>query len=455
VHFPLHAGTEVLIACTNGDPDRPIILGSVANPATQSPVTSSNASQHTVRTFAGNELMMDDMSDSEKINLHTKDQKNFLSLDANSDGHLVALRTEEGRSEFYAKKTMSFESGDSYTLQSGNDQTITVENKHSLQTNKKDIAFNAATDIALTAKQNIKLNAEDKDISLTSGQDLIIEAGKTMSVQVRDGDSAITVDQGRLSIDSARGITILGQGGGPIQISQGGGIIEITKGGDLTIIASAVEISAATVSINGGAVSLNEGGAAPTTSSKAAPMMLAAADTGTMSDVSAGYGAVASGVAATPAVEEEDPEIEALGLNETARKAAYELKKAHPTVKFTSGYRSVDDQARAMSKNVVEKRDYIKSTHKESTLRTKLQKWVDDNPTKKTQKEIQEGLMSVFNTASKIELDNFSAHMTKDAFDVQPVEKDAEAIKKTINGLKGLKLFLEKEAGMVRWHAAF
>ena len=251
VHFPLHAGTEVLVACMNGDPDRPIILGSVANPATQSPVTSANASQHTVRTFAGNELLMDDLENSEKINLHTRDQKNFLSLDANSDGNLVALRTEEGRAEFYAKKTMSFESGDTFTLLSGNDQTITVENKHSLQTNKKDIAFSAATDIALTAKQNIKLSAEDKDISLTSGQDLIIEAGKTLSVRVMDGDSTMTVDQGQLSIEAAQDITILGQGGGAIQISQGGGTIEISTGGDLTINASSVEISGASVSIQG------------------------------------------------------------------------------------------------------------------------------------------------------------------------------------------------------------
>ena len=251
VHFPLHAGTEVLMACLNGDPDRPIILGSVANPASQSPVTSANSSQHIVRTCAGNELLMDDMADSEKINLHTRDKKNILTLDANSDGNLVALRSEEGRAEFYAKKTMSFESGDSYTLLSGNDQTITVENRHSLQTKQKDIAFDAATDILLTAKQNIKFSAEDKDISLSAGQDLIIEAGKTMSVRVMDGDSSMTVDQGQLSIEAAQDITILGQGGGPIQISQGGGTIEISTGGDLTISATSVEISGSSVNING------------------------------------------------------------------------------------------------------------------------------------------------------------------------------------------------------------
>ena len=67
MHFPLHAGTEVLLACLNGDPDRPVILGSVANPSSQSPVTSANSSQHIVRTYAGNELLMDDLADSEKI----------------------------------------------------------------------------------------------------------------------------------------------------------------------------------------------------------------------------------------------------------------------------------------------------------------------------------------------------------------------------------------------------
>jgi len=273
MHFPLHAGTEVLVACMNGDPDRPVILGSVANPSTTSPVTSANASHHTVRTFAGNELLMDDLADSEKINLHTKDQKNILSLDANSDGHKLALRTEEGKAEFYAKKTMSFESGDTHTLITGNDQTITVENKHSLQTNKKEIAFNAATDIALTAKQNIKLNAEDKDLSLTSGQDIIIETGKDMSVKVMDGDNTITVQQGSVSIDAANAISIMAEGG-PITIEQGGGKIEINDG-KVSIQGNTVSLEGSSVAIAGQSVQMMGGGglaavAAVATSSKAA-----------------------------------------------------------------------------------------------------------------------------------------------------------------------------------------
>ncbi|MDO8988591.1 MAG: phage baseplate assembly protein V, partial [Sideroxyarcus sp.] len=278
MHFPLHAGTEVIIACMNGDPDRPVILGAIANPATTSPVTSANASHLTVRTFAGNELTMDDLADSEKINLHTKDQKNILSLDANSDGHKLALRTEEGLAEFYAKKTMNFESGDTHTLITGNDQTITVENKHSLQTNKKDIAFDAATDIALTAKDNIKLSAEDKDISLTSGQDLIVEVGNDMSVRVMDGDNSITVEQGSVSIDAANAITILAEGG-PLSIEQGGGKIEFNDG-KLSIRGTTVAIEGSSVAVSGQmAEMMGGGGSGAKAASKAAPAAVAATST--------------------------------------------------------------------------------------------------------------------------------------------------------------------------------
>jgi len=48
-----------------------------------------------------------------------------------------------------------------------------------------------------------------------------------------------------------------------------------------------------------------------------------------------------------------------------------------------------------------------------------------------------------------------SKHLSGEAFDVQPVDKDAEAIKKTIRGLTGLDKFFDTEGGLVRWHAQF
>lgn len=152
---------------------------------------------------------------------------------------------------------------------------------------------------------------------------------------------------------------------------------------------------------------------------------------------------------------ENDAAIEALNLTETARKAAYVLKKAHPSISFTSGRRTKDDQARAMAGNVVSNRKWIEQTYANSQLRTDCQKWVDDHPDKKTQSEIAEGLLIVLSAADETELAKFSKHLSGEAFDVQPVDVDAESIKKTIRGLEGLSKFLDKEGGLVRWHAQF
>ncbi|WP_374568604.1 hypothetical protein [Ideonella sp.] len=160
----------------------------------------------------------------------------------------------------------------------------------------------------------------------------------------------------------------------------------------------------------------------------------------------------ASGAADAPAL---DTEIEALDLSATARAAAYALKKAHPAVSFTSGRRDKSDQARAMASNVVKNRKWIEETYAKSDLRKQCQDWVDANPDKKTQAEIAEGLLSVFNNATDADLGKFSKHLSGDAFDVQPVDKDADAIKKTIRGLAGLDKFLDTEGGLVRWHAQF
>jgi hypothetical protein len=152
---------------------------------------------------------------------------------------------------------------------------------------------------------------------------------------------------------------------------------------------------------------------------------------------------------------ETDPEIEALKLEPTARTAAYTLKKVHPSVNFTSGRRSKEDQARAMASNVVRNRKWIEETYLNSPLRKKCQDWVDNHPNKRTQADIQQGLISVFNASDDDDLGKFSKHLSGMAFDVQPVENNAEKIKQTIRGLPGLDKFLEKEGGLVRWHAQF
>ena len=150
-----------------------------------------------------------------------------------------------------------------------------------------------------------------------------------------------------------------------------------------------------------------------------------------------------------------DEQIEALDLAPLARAAAYSLKKAQPTVEFTSGRRGKEDQARAMAANVVESRRWIEETYKDSPLRRRCQQWVDEHPECTTKDAIAAGLLALFAAASDAELGAFSRHLSGMAFDVRPVEKDGEAIKASIRALPGLDKFLDNEGGLVRWHAQF
>ncbi|MDA3963403.1 MAG: type VI secretion system tip protein TssI/VgrG [Planctomycetota bacterium] len=67
MHFPLHVGTEVLISHIDGNPDRPVIVGTIPSVHTQSPVNQFNNHQNVLRTSSGHQMVMDDLYNSQRI----------------------------------------------------------------------------------------------------------------------------------------------------------------------------------------------------------------------------------------------------------------------------------------------------------------------------------------------------------------------------------------------------
>jgi type VI secretion system secreted protein VgrG len=59
-HFPLKPDVEVMVAFVDGDPDRPVIVGAVPNPLTQSVVTAGNARTNKIMSESGLVFMMKD-----------------------------------------------------------------------------------------------------------------------------------------------------------------------------------------------------------------------------------------------------------------------------------------------------------------------------------------------------------------------------------------------------------
>lgn len=83
-HFPLIDGAEVAIIHTDGDPDRPVIIGAMHDSLHPDLVNNLNHTRNLIRTVAQNELRMEDKEGNEHIHLTTPFQTSELNL-----GHMV------------------------------------------------------------------------------------------------------------------------------------------------------------------------------------------------------------------------------------------------------------------------------------------------------------------------------------------------------------------------------
>lgn len=85
LHFPLHKGCEVALACHDGDPDRPIILGALPNPDHKSVVTSANQTRVNLQTCGENQLYFEDKTEASRALLQSTSTQTFLRLGTPND----------------------------------------------------------------------------------------------------------------------------------------------------------------------------------------------------------------------------------------------------------------------------------------------------------------------------------------------------------------------------------
>ena len=100
IHFPLHKGTEVLIAFKGGDPDQPIITGAVPNINTPSPVNEDNVTKNIIQTHGGNIIHMEDTPGKAHIKMAVHDDLSSITIHNEDDDPEaewgVAVKTVNG-----------------------------------------------------------------------------------------------------------------------------------------------------------------------------------------------------------------------------------------------------------------------------------------------------------------------------------------------------------------------
>lgn len=188
--FIPRVGQEVVVSCIDGDPDRPLVTGSVYNGENVPPVTlPANQTQSVIKTKsskqgkAGNEIRLEDKKGSEEFYLHAqKDMKVEIE-------NGLTVRLTEGA------ETLTLEKGDrTIELKTGKEVhkvkgtralTITGDETHTNEAGfrqevKGDYTLKVTGNLTLDIKGNISIKSA-KSVTLKAGTSYMAEAGTALT----------------------------------------------------------------------------------------------------------------------------------------------------------------------------------------------------------------------------------------------------------------------------------
>ena len=187
MHFPLHKGTEVLLTFVDGDPDRPIIAGSVPNPDTMSPVIGGNQSQSMIRTGGGNQIRIEDSDGGQQIHLSSPTQNTKISIGAPNKGNIYECTDGHRVIECGGTDDATFEGPQNYKITQ--DRTLKVGGKQTVEIGKGLV-------------YNVKSGGEKREI--TGDRKIIVKGGNENHKVNGDRKIHITGDESRTTDGNAQ-----------------------------------------------------------------------------------------------------------------------------------------------------------------------------------------------------------------------------------------------------------
>jgi type VI secretion system secreted protein VgrG len=214
-------GQEVVVDFLEGDPDQPLVTGRVYNAQNKPPyglpangMVSGIKSNSTPGGGGFNGIEMNDTKGKEGLNIHA--QYNMSTVVENDETHTV-----------HNKRTVTVDSDETMTVHANQKETVD---------SNREVKIGAEDKLEVASNRTTKIGAKD---TLNVSSDLAIKAGAKITVQ-SGANTTLTVGANLESNATAD--------------------TKITAGGKVVISATAIELSATTITLKGGGATIELAG---------------------------------------------------------------------------------------------------------------------------------------------------------------------------------------------------
>ncbi len=202
IHIP-RIGQEVIVGFLEGDPDQPLVVGSVYNAEQMPPYTlPDNKTQSGLKTRSSlkgtpenfNELRFEDKKGSEEVYFHA--EKDFNRVVENNDTLKVgSSKAPDGSQtvEIWKNRTETVKTGDEkVTIEKGN-RTVQVDtgnDKHQVKKGNREVLIDMGND-------SLKISMGNQTTKLDLGKS---ETEAMQSIELKVGQSSVKIDQTGVTI---------------------------------------------------------------------------------------------------------------------------------------------------------------------------------------------------------------------------------------------------------------
>jgi type VI secretion system secreted protein VgrG len=226
IHIP-RIGQEVVVDFLEGDPDQPIVVGSVWNADQMPPYAlPDNRTQSGIKSRSSlkgepahfNELRFEDKKGSEQVYFHA--EKDFRRVVENNDDLTVGIESKEGSQtiKVHKDRTITVLKGhETTTIDEGNRVQTVKKGNETLTVGKGNRTISVDTGNELheikTGTRTLKVNGDDLHQIAKGKRSLIVETGDDehvvkkgkRTVLVETGDDVHTVKMGKRSVSIEMG----------------------------------------------------------------------------------------------------------------------------------------------------------------------------------------------------------------------------------------------------------